>query len=278
MATRKTKSKSDSMTASEKKKVVDRVREVGSIVVEDPEISEMTVRVIGTSPIMPKSFGGLALEGLAEIQVKTAGNKSPKVARTKERIKAEIADCFYFTPDGLVSVPAINIKNAMVDGLKLYNNKLFKTELTRLFWVNGIKSTYWEQIPLEFKAKDQVNRCDIVRVGPQKVPDFRFRPSFNEWALTFRVSFYRTHISEESIISAINWAGFSCGLLEQRPQKGGNFGKFEIDRKTMSQPNYERKLIATKYKKVKPHLDLPANTPESFMNQGKSVRKKIKVS
>jgi len=243
--------------------VANKTRSIGTIIVEQPEMVQLPVRIVGTSPIIPKSFGGGALDALAALQAVKKTGRAEKQARTKTMIKSEIADCFYYTDDGLVSVPAVNIKMAMADGLKFYNDKLFKTQLQRMFMVNGVNGKYWDQIPLEFKATDQVNRCDIIRL-PNRMPDFRFRPSFKNWALTFVVSFYPTHISAESIINAVKWAGVSCGLLEWRPQKGGDFGMFKIDTKAMSSAKSAEKLLKKKYKKIKPHFNLPKNIPAPF--------------
>ena len=36
-------------------------------------------------------------------------------------------------------------------------------------------------------------------------------------------------LKPEDIVNLVNRAGFGCGIGEWRPEKGGEFGRFEID-------------------------------------------------
>ena len=75
---------------------------------------------------------------------------------------------------------------------------------------------------------DPVIREDIVRVGNGKT-DLRYRPEFASWRINVIVEIDSDLLNEQDIVNLVNRAGFSVGIGEWRPEKGGEFGRFEID-------------------------------------------------
>jgi hypothetical protein len=70
-------------------------------------------------------------------------------------------------------------------------------------------------------------RQDVVRL-PNGAPDIRFRGSFENWKIEVPVEFNTRVITLEEIANLLNTAGFSVGLSEWRPEKGGSFGRFRV--------------------------------------------------
>lgn len=72
-------------------------------------------------------------------------------------------------------------------------------------------------------------REDAVRVGPYKTADLRNRPEYVNWRVHFKVEYNGRAVTSDQLINYLNLAGFSVGLCEMRPEKGGNdHGRFEI--------------------------------------------------
>jgi hypothetical protein len=61
-----------------------------------------------------------------------------------------------------------------------------------------------------------------------RTPDVRTRAYLPEWACSVEVEFVSSLIGETQIVNLLGAAGVITGLGDYRPQKGGNFGKFEV--------------------------------------------------
>lgn len=69
-------------------------------------------------------------------------------------------------------------------------------------------------------------RRDMVRV--QTTTDIRFRGEFPEWQAYLQIEFNSGAVKLEQIVNLINLAGFGVGIGEQRPDKNGAWGMFEV--------------------------------------------------
>jgi len=68
-----------------------------------------------------------------------------------------------------------------------------------------------------------------VRVGANQT-DLRYRPMFSDWSVRVVVVIDREIMNEQDLVNLVNRAGFSVGVGEWPPEKGGEFGRFAIDR------------------------------------------------
>lgn len=70
-------------------------------------------------------------------------------------------------------------------------------------------------------------REDMVRI--QGKADIRHRAEFKEWEIPVLVKYNsKGKYSLEQILNFINYGGFSSGIGEWRPEKGGHFGMYEL--------------------------------------------------
>ena len=88
------------------------------------------------------------------------------------------------------------------------------------------------------ETDDPIMREDIVRVGAGST-DLRYRPEFAEWAMVLTLEYDSKALTQEAILNLIDRAGVGVGLGEWRPEKGGEYGRFEVD------VNFET-LVSTK--------------------------------
>jgi len=52
---------------------------------------------------------------------------------------------------------------------------------------------------------------------------------FEEWSIRIPLQVDEGNLSLQNVIDLITRAGFSVGIGEWRPEKGGEFGRFEVD-------------------------------------------------
>jgi len=72
-----------------------------------------------------------------------------------------------------------------------------------------------------------VMREDMVRVA-NGAPDIRYRGMFTEWETELELTFNANVISAEQLINLVNYGGYSCGIGERRPEKGGDWGRYRV--------------------------------------------------
>ena len=156
--------------------------------------------------------------------------KTPKETRDPETLAA--AAC-YHTDSGEFGIPLTAFKAALI-GAAHKDFGLEKTLLRKSFFIPSTDSN--RVTPIE--AEPYIIREDIVRVGANQT-DIRYRPQFNSWRANIIAEIDAELLRPEDIVNLVNRAGFSVGIGEWRPEKGGEFGRFELD---VSAPFEEEKL------------------------------------
>lgn len=119
--------------------------------------------------------------------------------------------------------PAVAFKAAMVRAGEQLDWKMAQLKV-RFFVLPEEKETGL----IEIKGKPTM-RTDMVRIG-MGTSDVRYRPEFQEWKASLRISYNKRGISHEQIKELLMLAGFSVGVGEWRPGKSatGSFGTWRI--------------------------------------------------
>lgn len=56
----------------------------------------------------------------------------------------------------------------------------------------------------------------------------RYFPKYPAWGATFRVEYRPERVTPDAVVNHLQDAGFSCGIGELSPSKGGQFGRFSV--------------------------------------------------
>lgn len=197
--------------------------------VEPLKRTRLHVKIRGTDqPLVINRFSEKS-----KIEIRSKQQQIARVGkRDKRNPEAEGEAARYVDDKGRDCIPAICLKNAIVDMASLDDN-LTKTLLRRAFFVRGEPGCVVDNrpcIPIKFKKrKDAVE--DVVRLaGPARPADLRYRPYYEGWELEFDVEYAEDlGVNANVLINLLSRAGFCNGLGENRPQKtGGEFGTFEV--------------------------------------------------
>jgi hypothetical protein len=182
------------------------------------EVSRLRFRIRGTSPLIQHAWSE---KGLTMLRMSAAERR--KQPKTKRDPEAEALAAMYTTDDGKPGLPILAFKSALI-GAAHKDLGIEKTLVKKSLFFPCDDSN--KCVPLE--AGPPTCREDIVRVG-QNQTDLRYRPEFAEWGATITCVVDKGALSAQDVINLVNRAGFGVGIGEWRPEKGGEFGRFELD-------------------------------------------------
>lgn len=190
------------------------------------ESETILVPIAGTTPLIVHNFSEKSKRQMLEAQ---QGKKSLKETRDPE---AEYLAAFYriVGEDGeeRYGFPVTAFKAATVGAARFWKG-LKMTELRQFMFMHGIYTSGDPQQLVEIKGEPHM-REDVVRLGGMsRSADLRYRPEFPEWTTTLKVTYVKSALSRESVLSLIDAGGMGIGVGEWRPEKKGEFGTFAVD-------------------------------------------------
>lgn len=179
----------------------------------------VALRINGISTLIQHQWSDKALGMMRD---KHAGKKTKTrdVRNPEEEGKAAA----YRTDDGAFGVPALAIKSAIITAAHK-DIGIEKTLVKKALFILCDDS----HKVLLMDCDDPVITEDPVRVG-QGSTDLRYRPYFHRWAVDVVFEIDNELLQVEDLVNLIDRAGFGVGIGEWRPEKGGEYGRFEVDR------------------------------------------------
>ena len=153
---------------------------------------------------------------------KHAGKKTK--VREVRNPEQEAEDATHRTENGEIGIPAEALKASMLNAAHkdfgIPKTLVSKALFFKLDDANNV-------IPFTSHTPP-VMREDTVRVGSGS-SDLRYRPEFRQWSATIEFEVDADILQKNDVINLAERAGFGVGLLEMRPEKHGDFGRFEVD-------------------------------------------------
>jgi len=215
--------------------------------IRSPKLKEMELTIVGESPLVVHRWSKKAVGEMFAKQIKVTWPKTPKdpayeydaatywidaegneigdwpdlsliaTGQVEEYIRQDHAaiDKLRKLTKPRFGFPAKGLKACAVRGAKVLG--LTMTDMRGGFFV-----------PQEYVeiSGERSMRVDMVRVG--MTTDIRFRPEWPEWSMTLPVLFNSSAMKPDIVANLFNAGGFSCGLGECRPEKGGSWGRFSV--------------------------------------------------
>lgn len=190
------------------------------ITIEPISKETMLVPIVGTAPLIMNNWSAKAKRKMLDSQ---QGRKTLKEVRNPEE---EYEAAFYRTKDGY-GIPAVAFKSAATSASRFFDKSVTKVGLRQFLYFKGVLSDKDPQALFPIEGEPRM-REDMVTVGISGT-NLRFRPEFLEWSTVLTVTYVTSSISQESVLSLIDASGLGVGVMEWRPEKGGDFGTFKID-------------------------------------------------
>lgn len=188
------------------------------VTINEFNIKSFEVKIKGISPLIVHNFDQkITLEMEAKQQGKA------KTEKYKIRVpEDDFEGAKHKSPIGFEGFPAGGFKKAFIRGAKMTG--LVMKDAQMAFFVKAD----CEETQLVKINGDCRMRTDMVRVGMGSA-DIRYRPEYLNWNATIKVEFNEGLISVEQILQCVKAAGYGCGIGDWRPEKGGGYGRFELD-------------------------------------------------
>jgi hypothetical protein len=182
----------------------------------EKKIIRFTIK--GTSPLIQHQWSEKAKR---EMREKHAGKKTKtREARDPE---AEFQAACYLNDNDEYGIPLMAFKNSLITAAHK-DIGIEKTLVRKALFIKSDDSGLIEKID----CSEPVMREDMVRVGAGSA-DMRYRPEFREWAATITCEIDGQLLTIDDVINLVNRAGFGVGIGEWRPEKNGEYGRFEVD-------------------------------------------------
>src|SRR5262245_58851785 len=185
------------------------------------EVGLMQVPVKGTSPLIVNRFSEKAKRQLLD---KAQGRKTPRQPKDPE---AEYQAAFYRFEDGAYGIPAIAFKSSTVGGARFFTG-ITMAALKQFLFFRGPVGVDGQML-VKLIGEPHI-REDVVRIGKGTGTELRYRPEFLEWSAVLDVVFVKAALTKGSVLSLIDAGGLGVGVGEWRPERGGTFGTYEVDK------------------------------------------------
>ncbi len=181
-------------------------------------VGTVTVPIKGKTPLLMDRFTEETKKAILSKQTGLSKSNKKKV----RDIKKETVDAIHITSKGQIGFPAAGFKTGMIECTSFVGDKAFSKKLVS----GAVKIINIEDglIPIKFKKQDVLEH----NIGSQT----KFSPQFHDWNCELTFQFDQNNISDQDIITLVNYAGFYIGVGSWRPKGkdggSGNFGMYEV--------------------------------------------------
>lgn len=248
----------DELTDAELKQATGKKSEPERIQIKKFPVVKAKIKIVGDSPLLVHAWSEKAKRLMLEAQ-QDPDPKKGKGKGKKHEIREPFADyvnaAYWLTPrpnvDGLpdseqqalfeqawkagakFGFPVIAFKKAAVMAAwsaGLVTSQAFMKRLFHVHAVNGAHVGSSQELAW-IETDTPPEFCeDMVKVGPSKVADLRYRPAFRNWSTWLEIELIETGTFKmEDIVNAFELGGFMNGVGEWRIEKDGEFGCFHVE-------------------------------------------------
>lgn len=202
------------------------------ISIPELKLKTIEVEIVGTTPYISHSWSEKAKKQMRDKQM----GKAKQGKHEDKNPEYDFLESLYWITEKPYSKPKDVTKNNVDEFVE--NGKFgipsiaFKSALVRAATDVGQNMTDMRRL---LHVEDELNEIDgtptlkedMVTVGRGSA-DLRYRGYFMEWSTHIQIEFNAALINEENVLNLVNTAGYGVGVGDWRPEKNGQYGRFEI--------------------------------------------------
>lgn len=201
-----------------------------------PQIVVARLKISGISDLIVKQMS----EKTAEALVNKQGKRSPKAKEARDPHQ-DFVDSLYVMPGSKPAgekgakygFPASGLKKSVQTAagrfLKDGNTLNGMIVAGSLFVLPSEPGS--DFVRIIHPVNDPYMRSDQGRNPNSGGAVVIHRGAFAKWSMEFMVRYNESVLSIEQVATLFMWAGFSVGIGEWRPEKGGTYGQYEVSTK-----------------------------------------------
>lgn len=211
-------------------------KQTAEVTIPALNIQMVNIRIVGDTPLISHAWSEKAKLMMLQKQTKkaTSGKEVRRPAvefaeslywLTEKPSLSEMSDedaqktLAEYLPKSKFGFPTTAFKAAAIDAA--YQQGLIDKKTT----VRGAIHVIGEYAEIE--GVPEV-REDMVRIG-MGTADLRYRAEFKIWSTILPIRYNANSVSLEQIVNFFNYGGFSNGVGDWRPAKGGTYGAFHVE-------------------------------------------------
>jgi hypothetical protein len=198
------------------------------IVIEPIQVETIHIPIVGMTPLIMHNWSDKAKKMLLATK---QNKKSPKEICDPQ---AEYEASMYRIrkeDDSLgFGMPAAAFAQATVGAARFYGRNVTMTALRQFLFVEGRITDADQQILVEVYGEPEMREDHVRLSGRGSGADLRYRACFRDWSAILPVTYVKTSIDRNSVVSLVEAGGMGVGVGDWRREKGGSFGSYEIDR------------------------------------------------
>jgi hypothetical protein len=212
------------------------------IVLPGIEFKTMQIRIVGETPLVTHPFPLKAMRQIEEKQQAVAKTKKHDIRNPAEDF---ITSLYWLTPPPTEFTQEA-FDQAVANGARFgFHSGGLKQSATMAAVRRGIVKnapTARGLFHVINTDQDLIYGKDCIEIHSEEPPkmrvdclstfssgaDMRYRPQFDKWWAQFTVKYDAGMISPEQILTWFKLGGFSCGLGENRAEKGEGWGSYSI--------------------------------------------------
>ena len=193
-------------------------------VIELSSIKLQTIQV----PILGKNLlmHAWSRKAIQEMLDKQMGKK-PKVREKKDPHADYMASRYVAAhDDSILGVPCGAFRGAIVRASSMHNFKM--TEMRQSFFIEEdlrIVDGRGGMPGVRLYGDDEMHETMVRLSG--KTADIRYRALLPKWGAILTIT-YLSNLSSEELVTLVDFAGFSVGICDWRPEKDGEFGRWNV--------------------------------------------------
>lgn len=210
-----------------------KAKEAVRIEIQPPKFQAITLRLVGTAPLMLHKFSEKMRK---QIEEKQTTESKTKAKRAPKDYAAEFQGARYLDAKGRDGLPCGAIRAAMISACRFVDG-LPMTRAKGAFFIVPQTNDRTDGTPLvliEGKAKHDTRPVRLE----SGVADLRNRPRYDDWSVEITVQYDADMLTANDIANLLARAGAQIGVGELRPQGpnsyGGDFGTWHVQTATAS--------------------------------------------
>jgi hypothetical protein len=198
------------------------------IAITAPNLTTATITVVGVTPYVQNAFTEKQRLIMEETQRQGQQARGKKVRKPKD-FDAIYRNAQHRSKEDWIGIPAAAFRNAMIDATRLVGVTMQHAKMSIFIEADGYDAQDMRGL-VKIQGEPRPYKAPVR--NSSGVADIRWRPMWEKWKATVRVTWDADQYSATDIMNLMLRAGLQVGIGEGRPNSpksnGQDWGRFRI--------------------------------------------------